>query len=266
MLMIFVLAFSIVLQLTAAIMAFRLIRLTGRYKAWVVIAIALFLMAIRRMISFYLIFVGDPSLQPETYNAVLGLVISLLFVFGIAKIAPLFISIRQSEKAAKDSEEKCRSLFNNANDAIYLIEQRTLKILDCNKKATEMIGYTSKELKGMTFPQLHPSMEKDNLEISLWEIGEKGIIPGMMLLHHKKKQGGFIIIEMNAGMIDIRGEKLILSVVRDVTERKLNDDKIKLFFQATENSVEAIGLSDLDKRIIYVNNSFEKMFGYTKEE
>ena len=264
--MILVLGCSIILQLTAAVMAFRLIKLTGRYKAWVVIAIALFLMAIRRIIPFYRLLTSDSSYQPESFNEILGLVLSLFFVLGIAKIVPLFIAIRQSEKEAKDSEEKYRSLFNNANDAIYLIDHRTQKILDCNKKATEMIGYTLEELKVLTYPELHPIIEKNTLELKFRENGENSIMPGMMVLHHKKKQGGFIIIEMNAGMIDIKGEKLILSVVRDVTERKLNDDNIRLFFQATDNSVEAICLSDLDKRIKYINGSFEKMFGYTKDE
>lgn len=264
--MILVIGCSITLQLTAAVLAFKLIRLTGRYNAWVIIATALFLVAILRIISFYFILTDDPSCHPETFNEVLWLVISILIVAGIANIDPLIKLIKQSEKVVKDSEEKYLSLFNNANDAIYIVDYQALKILDCNIKASEMIGYTLKELKDLTFPELHPRIEKNILQSKLKQFGDNNLFHDTMVLHHKKKQGGFVIIEMNTRMIDITGEKLILIFVRDITERKLNDDKIRLFFQASENSVEAIGMSDLDKRIIYINNSFEKMFGYTKDE
>jgi PAS domain S-box-containing protein len=266
MLVIIVTVCSIILQSAAAFMAIRLIRLTGKYIAWSLVAVALLLMIIRRILSLYRSLSDDPSLHPDTLNEIIGFTLSLFMAVGMAKIGPLFFSIKLSEESAKNAEEKYRSLFDHANDAIYLVEYRTLKILDYNKKVYEMLGYTKEELLAMTFPELHPKIEKIILLNKLKEIDENGIMPDTLVLHHKKKNGNLIIVEMNVSMIDIKGEKLIFSIVRDVTERKLNEDKIRLFFQATDNSVEAIGLSDIDKRIIYVNPAFEKLFGYKKTE
>jgi two-component system sensor histidine kinase UhpB len=261
-----ILACSIGLQLVATCMAFRLIRLTGRYIAWSLVAIALLLMIIRRALPFYHLLAGDMFIQLDALNETIGLALSLFLVIGIGKIGPLFSSIRLSEESARNAEEKYRSLFDHANDAIYLVEYQTLKILDYNKKASEMLGYSREELQAMTFPDLHPRIEKSVLQEKLKEMDEKGTVPETLILHHKKKDGTMVIIEMNVSMIEVKGEKLIFSIVRNVTERKLNEDKIRLFFQATDNSVEAICLSDLDKRIIYVNNAFEKLFGYARKE
>jgi len=155
-----VLGCSVALQLTAAFMAFRLIKLTDRYIAWILIATALFFMAIRRIIPLYLLISGDPSFRPEPISEVIGLVLSILLVIGIAKITPVFSAIKQSVKAARNAEEKYRRLLEHANDAIYLVDKQTMRILDCNKKATEMIGYSAHELQMMIFTELVPNLER----------------------------------------------------------------------------------------------------------
>jgi len=261
-----VLGCSVALQLTAAFMAFRLIKLTDRYIAWVLIATALFFMAIRRIIPLYLLISGDPSFRPEPISEVIGLVLSILLVIGIAKITPVFSAIKQSVKAARNAEEKYRRLLEHANDAIYLVDKQTMRILDCNKKATEMIGYSAHELQMMIFTELVPNLERALLKHELAEIDNEKINPQPLVLHHIKKNGSYIIVEMNVSLIEVKGEHLILGISRDITERKHNEDKLKLFFQATDHSVVAISLSDLDRRIIYVNHSFEKMFGYSKDK
>lgn len=93
-----VLAISILLQFTAGFLAFRLIKVTGRRTAWVLIAIAIFLMAIRRSITLFHMLSGQKI--PADFSAELvALVTSALMVAGIALIAPLFLTIRRSEEA-----------------------------------------------------------------------------------------------------------------------------------------------------------------------
>ncbi|MFA4851380.1 MAG: PAS domain-containing sensor histidine kinase [Bacteroidales bacterium] len=261
-----VLACSIGFQLAAAVMAFRLINKTGKRIAWSLIAIALLLMLIRRIIPFYYLLSGNLSFQPDILNEIIGLVLSLFILIGIIIITPYLSDVKLTEESVKDAEEKYRSLFNNAYDAIYLIEHQTQKILDCNIKASEMIGYNLEELQGMTFFDLFLNNEKNILRTKLKEIDDMGSLQYVSDIHHKKKDGSLVAIEMNASIVEIKGKKFILSVVRDITERKRNEEEIRLFYQATDSSVEAICFYNLDKKIIYINNSFEKMFGFTKEE
>ncbi|MFA5782156.1 MAG: PAS domain S-box protein, partial [Bacteroidales bacterium] len=159
-----VLACSIGIQLAAAVMAFRLIILTGKRVAWSLITIALLLMLIRRIIPFYYLLSGNLSFHPDILNEIIGLTLSLFILIGIIIITPYLSDVRLSEESVQDAEEKYRSLFNNAYDAIYLIEHQTHKILDCNTKAAEMIGYNLEELHEMTFFDLFLNNEKNILQ------------------------------------------------------------------------------------------------------
>jgi len=261
-----VIACSILFQFSATIVAFRLIFRSGKRTAWCLITIALLLMLIRRITPFYYLLSGNPSFQPDLTNEIIGLILSLLLLIGIIIIGYYLTYVRHSEGAVKDAEEKYRSLFNNALDAIFLIEHQTKKIRDCNIKAAEMIGYNQIEMPGMSFYDLFLNNEKNILEKELIKTENTGSSQYFSEMHYKRKDGGLVAIEMNASVIEIKGEKFVLSVSRDITKRKRDEEKVRLFYQATDSSVEAICFYDLSKRIIYVNNSFEKIFGYRKDE
>lgn len=126
----------------------------------------------------------------------------------------------QKEIALRKSEEKYRSLFDNANDAIYLIDPQTQNIFDCNKKASEMDGYSIDELKSMTVREPHSVEEWAILPEKLKDVLFKGAVSGISGLHHLRKDGRFVPAEVNATVIEIEGEKLNLSIVRDISERK----------------------------------------------
>ncbi|HEX3051132.1 MAG TPA: PAS domain S-box protein [Aggregatilineaceae bacterium] len=104
-----ILIISILLQLTAAILALRLISFTGHQRAWLLIACAVLLMALRR-IAFFVGLVSDNS--DFSINAeVLGLFISIFLVLGISSIKPL---IRLIQNAHAEMERR----VNERTDAL----------------------------------------------------------------------------------------------------------------------------------------------------
>ena len=60
------------------------------------------------------------------------------------------------KKSLKASEKKYLSLFESEGDAVFLAEASTGTLIDCNKKAEELIGRTRSEIIGMNQAQLHP--------------------------------------------------------------------------------------------------------------
>ncbi|MGD0843541.1 MAG: hypothetical protein ABSA06_04135 [Geobacteraceae bacterium] len=120
--MTYILAFSIVIQISAAIMAFRLIGITGRGMAWIFISMALALMAVRRVIPLYHLLSGNIPISPDPLNEFIGLILSLLMVVGIALIGPIFIERKSAEESLKESEEKMRLLTATAVDPIVVID------------------------------------------------------------------------------------------------------------------------------------------------
>ena len=74
------------IQAAAAIMAFRLIGITGRKGAWGLISGALTLMALRRFIALYHLLSGVPYIGPDPLNESIGLVLSMMMLLGIAAV------------------------------------------------------------------------------------------------------------------------------------------------------------------------------------
>lgn len=98
-----ILTLSILLQVTAALLALRLIRVTQAKSAWMLIAAALSLMALRRSITlFQMVF---PEAATADLNVELvALIISILMVVGVAWIAPVFLAIKKAEEARQLNE------------------------------------------------------------------------------------------------------------------------------------------------------------------
>lgn len=63
---------------------------------------------------------------------------------------------KKIERSLKESEEKYKALFDEASEAIFVADTKTRKLIDCNKAAEDLIGYTRKEILSMRADQLHP--------------------------------------------------------------------------------------------------------------
>lgn len=91
---------SVLFHFIAAILAFRLIKITGHKIAWIFIVIAVIIQLLRRLISFWTIMKATENL-PILPDEIIAVLISFFMLLGMAWIAPLFLSIRQSEEAMK---------------------------------------------------------------------------------------------------------------------------------------------------------------------
>lgn len=103
---------ALLLQLVAAILALRLIWATGRIAAWTLLAAAIALIVVRRSITYSRLLSADitrlPDFTGQLIESVTLLVISILFVIGIAMIRPLFLFLNRSvqESQARAEHER----------------------------------------------------------------------------------------------------------------------------------------------------------------
>lgn len=132
-----------------------------------------------------------------------------------------------------------------------------------------MDGYSIEELKKMVIGDLHPENEKTLLPEKLREISRKGSGTGILGLHHKRKDGVRIPIEVNAAIIKLEGINLNLSIVRDITERKKGEEALReseaRFRTLSEAAFEGIVISDKGY-FLDASEQFLQMFGYNKSE
>lgn len=144
----FIILISTVVQIVAAVLAIRLIRVTDRLLAWILIALALIGMAARRALPLYHYIVGG---NRDIFDAMtfelIGLATSACMVIGIAGIAPLFRSIRDNAEALRRSEERYRRIVDTAQEGIWVIDDsgRTLFV---NKRMTEILRAPESEIVG----------------------------------------------------------------------------------------------------------------------
>jgi C4-dicarboxylate-specific signal transduction histidine kinase len=134
-----ILVISILIQFATAFLALRLIRVTGGRTAWVLIAAALFLMAIRRCVTlFQTEFLGMPyatSLSAE----LVALVISILMLARVIWIAPLFLSLKRSEEALRKVRGELEIRIQERTVSLTETNQRLEREITERKKAEQAL-------------------------------------------------------------------------------------------------------------------------------
>jgi len=171
-------------------------------------------------------------------------------------------------RVLKQEGEKFRALLGLAPDAIYIIEPSTLRILGRNRKAAKMDGYSDEDLDHLTATDLHPPED----HILLRERFERGSEAGGVLHLHtlQRKDGQLVPVEERQTLVDTGGEKLVLSVVRDITERKRAEQTVleseERYRTLFENSLVGIYRTTPDGRVLAGNPALVRMLGYSSFE
>ena len=129
---------------------------------------------------------------------------------------------KQTEDALKESEEKFREIFNSATDGFHLheIDENFVpgKYVDVNEAVCRMLRYSKEELLEKR-PRDISTDYHNPAEEQIWqELREKGL--AVFETGHIRKDGVVIPVEITAHVITIRGKKLVLSIARDITERR----------------------------------------------
>jgi PAS domain S-box-containing protein len=178
---------------------------------------------------------------------------------------------KQAEKRLKESEEKYRTLFNEAMDAIFVADAETGILVDCNQAAMELVGRTKSELIGKHQRILHPEIESKNKRFS-----------NTFQQHTREKQGQVLetqVITKNGeikevavkgNIVELKGRKVLQGIFRDISEQKKaerttleNQQNFKALFEGNPEAAVHVGP---DFCILDVNPRFEMLFGYKLDE
>ena len=185
-----------------------------------------------------------------------------LFFYGIgiisliAVVSAIIVIERRrviDARRVEESERKYRLLFERAADAIFLLEaegEGQGAILSANRAAARMHGYSEEELLRMN---LHDIETAETGE----QIGDRfnKILKGTWLqgeATHLKQDRTVFSVEFSAGLLDLGQKRVIITICRDITDRKKSDDALR---QVTEklNLLNAVTFNDIQNALFTLN-------------
>ena len=134
---------------------------------------------------------------------------------------------KRAEDALRQSERNYREIFNTANDAIFVHDADTGTILDVNDSMLHLFGFSREEaLRLSPNDSSLGTSPYSAVEVRQWmaKAIEEG--PQVFEWHARKKSGELFWVEVALKSADISGQRRMLAIVRDMTERKRAEDSL----------------------------------------
>jgi diguanylate cyclase (GGDEF)-like protein/PAS domain S-box-containing protein len=158
--------------------------------------------------------------------------------------------------------------LESAPDAMVVVDERG-KVVLANGLAQRMFGYSSEELIGQRVELLVPerlhARHADHRDRYAADPHARPMGAGLDL-HGRRKDGAEFPVEISLSPLETGNGTLVLSAIRDVTERKRAEEDASHFRAVVESSHDAIIGKDLDGMITSWNSGAQRLYGYTEEE
>ena len=172
---------------------------------------------------------------------------------------------KQAESVLKTSEEKYRALIETTNTG-YLIVDRQAKVLDANSEYVRLTGYNDlREILGRSVLEWTAQYEIERHDKAIAQCAIDGFIRNLVI-DYVDRNGRTTPIEINATVIGEGAQAQILSLCRDITERKVSQANLQLAANVFSHAREGIIITDASGTIIDVNESFARITGFGREE
>jgi PAS domain S-box-containing protein len=127
-------------------------------------------------------------------------------------------------KRAEKRLEGFRLLFDQSRDIFMTSRFSDRRILEANPAAERAYGYSREELLQRTIYDLRSPETLAQLDSKLQQVNHEGIL---YETQHRRKDGSTFPVEVNMIITEFEGERVLLSVLRDISERKLADDALR---------------------------------------
>ncbi|MDY6857532.1 MAG: PAS domain S-box protein [Thermodesulfobacteriota bacterium] len=182
--------------------------------------------------------------------------------------ATLEKKIEERTREITESEEKYRNMVECAFDGIFILQGNAIKFV--NKKFEELSGYSSVEAVNRDFTKMvAPESLESVVQIELKrQKGEE--VPESYEFIGIRKDGRKVDVEIYATTINYEGEIATQGYVRDITQKKRVEAKIRYLKEFNENILEnlkdMVFVHDEKGKFTFVNKAGVKKIGYTKEE
>lgn len=197
---------------------------------------------------------GIPTKTVAIAIAVAGGVLAILVLWNFS----LKVVIRRRTKELAESKRHFQSIYDSVNDAIFIHDLETGAIIDVNMRMCEMYGMTRDEALRASIEDLSSgvppytqadAIEKLNKAIS----GETQLFEW----HARHKDGHLFWVEVNIRRTALNTDKTILVTVRDITERKQSEERLRKVSQVQARLHDPVSL---DQKLKIITDAVVEIF------
>ncbi|TAN44798.1 MAG: diguanylate cyclase [Nitrospirae bacterium] len=214
---------------------------------------------------------ADELLRPENMCVWMRIFVWVSFIaFGI--ITGTVVSrTRRSDKERRSAANFAATVFNSMHDAISLINAADHRIVDVNEAFLKELGVKREDVLGKTCYEVTqekgtPCMPPDK-PCPLHDAVSCGKYTVYEHVHYKADgEKAFFDVSVQPVKNGNGSINQVIHISRNVTERKITEARMQKLSTAVESAADPIIITDREGVIEYVNASFEKLTGYSKEE
>ncbi|MCX6164419.1 MAG: PAS domain S-box protein, partial [Ignavibacteriae bacterium] len=195
---------------------------------------------------------------------------TVIFSMGvdIAILAQNITERKIAEEAIKISEDKFRKVFSTSPDSININRLDDGMYVAINNGFTQSTGYTEEDVEGKTSKELNIWDNSDDRKKLIEGLKTDGIVKNLEA-RFRKKNGDVNFGLMSASVIDLNGIPHIISITRDISERKKAEEIIReserKFRETVENLQEGYYKCTIDGILIEHNPAFCEILGFESD-
>jgi len=193
-------------------------------------------------------------LKPVNYTELFGVIDSVLDKLLLKRL------VREQETQLRASEHRFSSIFQSTPDLLSITDASDGSYLEVNQAFLRELGYGREEVVGRCEPEVGVwarEVERTGMVRALDELGEVGDLE----VHFQTRSGRELTGILSARYLEINGRICILSLFKDISERKRMEEELARLASIVESSDDAIMATDPEGIITIWNAGAEKVFG-----
>ena len=180
-------------------------------------------------------------------------------------LSGLFIDIsaqKEAERRIHQSKREYRSVIETSGDGFWLTDGSGV-ILETNDAYARLSGYSKEELVGMHISDLDAEEQTEDTTRRIGEIIRNG--SALFESRHRRKSGELWDVEISTSFSPSNGGRFFV-FTRDISERKQNQQELRLVAEVFKSSSEGIVITDPQGVIVKVNDAYCDIMGYERDE